>query len=144
MIDVQGKSLQQISDEIAEALIRQGVQCRNNITDLCVYGNSEGQHCAVGMIIPEDEVWAFEVEGQVYNLLNYGYVRFETGHRDTPFWFSFLNENKEFFNLIQHLHDTSSVSSRKVFAERVSELYKIDMKAWDDWINLGGSEQIQQ
>jgi len=126
MITTEGKTLQQVSDELAETLINQGERCVGVVG--CVYGNGRGQHCAVGWLLPEDpELMQFK--GPLHDL-----IVEQTGLGPNE---SFLKKNVKFLDYIQSLHDAKTKRYRKRIVGRVSEEFDLDMTAWQPWVDMG-------
>lgn len=125
MIELKNKTLQQISDEIAEVLIKQGEVCRG-FGVFCQYG-FEGKHCAVGHCLP-NTVEFMTYQGEVGDLLTDFSSDCENVENLT-----IIKDNYQFFESIQTFHDSSLVYKIQNHISIIKTMYKINLDAWLPW-----------
>jgi len=127
MINVKGKTVQQVSDEIAAKLIQQGR--RSMDAQQCEYQDSRGNHCSVGWLLEKGSE-AMQFDGSLEDLIK---NQHHLGVND-----GFICENFEFLQVLQALHDSEKEDRPEIvgvdseFQEMIGD---IDMAAWDKWIN---------
>ena len=134
MITTTGKSVQQVLDELAVTLIKQGRRCLKNTGHLtngevCVYGDNNGNHCGIGWLLPCDRLDLMLYMGSLSTLLD---ENIDLGPND-----SFIRKNKSLLSLIQSLHDLKSYIYRRITSEKISSNFGINMSSWTRWIELG-------
>jgi hypothetical protein len=103
MIYTEGKSLVEVVNEVVEAMIKQGCQSlSSNVNTLCAYGDSKGNHCAIGWLLPEKNHLMMDYNDSLQILV----MDFENlGPND-----SFIRENKSKLMELQGFHDTANPS----------------------------------
>lgn len=132
MITTEDKTLQEVSDEIAAALIAQGKRCMS-IEGRCAYGDNQGNHCAVGWLLPPERDDLMAYIGGVPTLVD----TFEDlGPND-----EFIREHVELLSHIQDAHDASSgVRLHNAIARSLNAAFgnndKYSIAAWTPWIEL--------
>lgn len=125
MISTEGKTIQQVSDEIAAALIKQGKPCLRNYG--CAYGDNLGNHCAVGWLLPKDSEFMYSTENVNELARKKNYLGKNT---------DFIKNNTQFLSLIQKLHDGGATRTRLRIAGDLEDSFGIDTTAWQPWIDL--------
>lgn len=128
MIDTTGKTFQEVSDELAEVLIKQGKRCMNNMGKCC-YADGKGNHCAIGHLIDKSY---YHSPGGVHNLVHAAKNRESTlgiNHK-------FIEDNMSILGLYQSLHDHSTKYVRANIIKKIKRK-GINMDAWIPWIELG-------
>jgi hypothetical protein len=124
--DVDKMTLQEAMDYSINKLVKQGRRCR--IENECAYGNSKGQHCAVGWLLDEDNDGLMNAEGGIYVLM--------TDHRAAlP---KLILENEAAFIEFQKFHDFESFGSRSRYLLEI-EGYGIDVdtnRNWKKWLEM--------
>lgn len=121
-------NLQESFDYTVNKMVEQGTQCMDD-DESCVYGNSEGQHCAVGWLLDHSNKLLMSHSGTVKSLIEeYADIVPEV-----------IKENVECFNLIQTLHDFDGVETRRGIATKINELYSLDISNpnLEIWIKMG-------
>ena len=126
MITYTGKTLQQISDETAAALIKQGGQCKDPDGD-CVYGDGNGNHCAIGLGLPADNDNLMGFTGGVSELIR----DFDDIGENTQV----IKSNAEFFDDLQSAHDTVTNNLNRHLG-KLKDWHGIDTSAWKGWRKL--------
>jgi hypothetical protein len=121
MINTTGKTLQQVSDEIAGKLIKQGKQCL--LGNGCAYGDGEGNHCGIGWLLDESDEAVMRYVGGVNSLLGH--------HSDLGSNDAFIRENYGVLDRVQLLHDDPSHS----FHARTA-ITNLNLDAWQPWLDL--------
>lgn len=101
MILTQGKTLQEVVDDIAAVMIQQGCLCLND--ELCAYGNEQGEHCPVGHLLPEDREELMSSPQGVRGLCE---LYPDLGPND-----QFIRDNIEAMEDLQRLHDGSAADN---------------------------------
>jgi hypothetical protein len=135
MIDTTGKTLQEVSDEIAAKLIEQGersVRATHLGANRCAYSDGEGRHCAIGWLLNPRNGGAMSFVGGVGGLRFGGFLSREPAE-------SFINEHMGTLRIIQALHDNTTKVGRQREVGRLSSR-GIDTKAWKPWVALGKKE----
>lgn len=108
MIITQDKTVSDVVIEILERLLEQGSRCvisaePGDENDTCIYGDAEGNHCAVGLLLPEGNKDLMEFEGSLGTLM-FNYTDKGTlGPND-----SFIRDNTVLLESLQDLHDRPS------------------------------------
>ena len=125
--NVDKMTLQQAMDYSINKLVEQGRRCR--IANECAYGNSKGQHCAVGWLLDEDNDDLMNAEGSIGLLM--------TDHRAAlP---KLMLENEAAFREFQNFHDSELRRYRSHLLLEI-EGYGIDVDAnpnWKKWVEMG-------
>jgi hypothetical protein len=122
MIDTTGKTLQQVSNEIAGRLIKQGKKCTANDDNSCVYGDGEGNHCGIGWLLDSTSKEVMSFVGNITSLL--------TDHDHLGINDAFLREHQSILGDIQLLHDMP----RDLHAR--ANLDSLNLDAWQPWFDL--------
>jgi len=102
MITTAGKSANQVINEVFEKLIAQGGQCIDG--DDCAYGDDEGNHCAVGWLLPESNGHLMMSNKDIHGIIK---VYDDLGPND-----KFIRANGDLLDAVQTLHDASKLSAR--------------------------------
>lgn len=126
MIDTTNKTLQQVSDEIAKALIKQGKQCVDSNGD-CVYQDDLGNHCAVGFLL-ESGSGIMGYDGSLQPLLS-DFEATELGVNGR-----FLHDNWQALKVIQCIHDANDRRTAQRNADQLEKYHNVDVSAWSEWI----------
>jgi len=130
MINTEGLTLQQVSDSVAKALIDQGCQSVSSLDDSCMYGDGNGNHCAVGMMISPSNEMAMELGGGVTTLLSSGFIDDEEN-------FEFIRDNVPFLDQLQELHDAGTTTCFNIAEKKLnSDDFKINTYAWSGWKDI--------
>lgn len=130
MILTEGKTIQQVSDEIAKALIKQGKRCYSSAVGGCVFSDGEGNYCAIGLVLPEDDEKIIRFIGGLSDLL-------ETfGSENLGPNGAFIKKNLTTFYSFLGLHDNQLRKNREVVADNLISK-GIDITAWQPWIEMG-------
>ena len=126
MIDTTNKILQQVFDEIAAALIKQGKKCVDDNGN-CVYQDDDGNHCAIGhLLVPNSKAMEF---GTSLDDMLEDFDEDEIGVNS-----GFLHENRKMLSLIQCIHDAPHKAIAIGHAKRLELQHNIDISAWSEWI----------
>ncbi len=97
MITTQGKTNVEVYTEVLEALVEQGKQCLNE-DDECIYGDTDGNHCGFGWLLPDDNMELMNSDLAANDLIR----RFSNlGPND-----GFMRENSYELLRFQGLHDS--------------------------------------
>jgi len=131
MIDTTGKTIQQVSDEIAVALIKQGDRCVND-NGGCMY-EKDGMHCAIGWLIPKDSD-AMMCKNGAFSLMTEHFNELGVNAE-------FIKENIDVLEVLQAIHDSNTREGR-IEELKDSNLTNIDMSAWHDWIHRDGELKL--
>ena len=131
MIITEGKTIQQVSDEIAAKLIVQGHRCilRSvpGIGSMCSYNDGNGNHCAIGWLLPEDHR-CNEHHGGINSLIS---TWEDIGTND-----QFIRDNWEILEVLQDVHDNPSQLEITFL-----ECNGLDMTAWGEWISMDHTQR---
>jgi hypothetical protein len=119
MINTTGKTIQQVSDEIAGKLIKQGKQCL--LGDGCAYGDGQGNHCGIGWLLEESNEAVMSSEGDLNDL--------QLTHNDLGINDAFIRENYGVLGRIQGLHDSPQYGYG-------GKLNNLNLDAWQPWFDL--------
>jgi len=137
MIDTTGKTLQEVSDEIAGKLIEQGSRCVRsensefpNADVRCAYSDGEGNHCAIGWLLdPKNEaVMSF---GGGLDSMSLAELISEEPNKE------FISENREALIVIQRIHDHPRKEGRRDNLGVLAIEHGLDTSAWLPWVELG-------
>lgn len=121
--------LQEIVDYAVKKIVEQGGRCLNGLGN-CAYGDYEGNHCAVGWLLDEDNNSHMCATGGVGNLIN--------AHEHDPYFPRVFKENKYLFQELQRFHDAKFICKR-ILARGSLAKYDIDTsgKHFQQWVNMG-------
>jgi len=128
MISTKGKTLVEVLNEIAEALIKQGKQA-TNCFETCVYEDTEGNHCAIGFLLEEHG----DCMGLAGGLES---TSFQEALRREP-QREFIELHQRALSILQELHDACSMMAREDVLLRLEELVGEDLPAFQPWVMLG-------
>lgn len=129
MINTTGKTLQQVSDEIAAVLIKQGKRCTvDEFHNQCAYGDKLGNHCAVGHLLPSSDTTIMDYEGSVKSMIR-KFESVELGVNGR-----FINENIAFLKNIQAIHDTLGIINVADNINHLAKSFDLNVSAWDGWV----------
>ena len=132
MIDTTGKTLQEVSDEIAAKLIEQGERCVNS-SGYCQYSNDKGQHCAVGWLLPEDDPRLMSTIGSVNDLLTFDNL----GVND-----AFIRKHCKPLKWLQAFHDEENANNTEEYLDPCQsniehyDLHGLDFSAWEGVVEV--------
>jgi len=131
MINTKGLTTQQVIDEIARALIKQGEQCYSPEANNCLYGDGD-KHCAVGFLLPPDNKEMMEFEGDVECLAQ----EFDNlGLNDY-----FIRTEILLLSLIQVIHD-SPIDRIKYHIKGINTFRpELDTALFNGWYKIRGGE----
>lgn len=132
MITTEGKTLQQVSDEIAAKLIAQRKPCMLENPERCVYGDKNGNHCAVGWLLPENNPELMGSSSGVKSLttkVQRGLIHLGKNQK-------FIIKHADALSVMQSLHDIKDPASRQYSADQLTQEHGLDMAAWQPWINM--------
>lgn len=99
MILCNDRPIEEVLEEGFAALVEQGGQCMASYPGFsgCAYGNDKGQHCLVGLFLPEEDDRCMSFQGDLGELLASG-IDLGQNH-------DYIEEHKDVFYLAQTLHD---------------------------------------
>lgn len=139
MIITEGKTLQQVVNEIAEKLIQQGKPCikLSSPVTACAYGDNKGNHCAIGWLLPEERDDLMMDGGNVSQLVDY---YDDLGPND-----DFIRENEVFLFFLQGIHDAVTGACRTLQTVelgwgsqvRLAERAGVDISPLKDFFFMG-------
>ena len=132
MIDTTGKTIQQVSDEIAAKVIGQGGQSISS-NGFCLYDDEKGRHCAVGWLMEKGSD-AMKKLGGLSDLLERP-TDIDFGVND-----EFIRENKTVLCVLQSLHDSRYKRYRLDSIRCLKVDHEIDTTAWTPWVEMGKCE----
>ena len=124
MIVTKDKTLEMITEEIFAALVKQGGQCLANGS--CAYGNSLGQHCAVGFLLPPGSRAMAAVDTSVRGLVDEYEYSEELGPNS-----EFMRGNLNFLEDLQKLHDETA--PQDALTQFVTN-YKFTTPSLNQWV----------
>ena len=101
MISTIGKTKEEVVSEMFQQLVMQGKQCVD-IVHACRYGNDDGDHCAVGFLLDEEDEGLMESGMSADDLIDSEYGAL--GEND-----NFMQENKLLLCQCQEIHDAITV-----------------------------------
>lgn len=96
MINTDGKTVQQVITEVLEKFIDQGKRCTRGGN--CVYGDDQGNHCAIGWLLPDDREDLMKFEGSLSSLVT---EVDDLGPNDV-----FIQNHFGVLNVLQLFHDS--------------------------------------
>jgi hypothetical protein len=129
--DVDKMTLQEALDYSINKLVEQGGQCM--VESGCAYGNSKGQHCAVGWLLDEDNVKLMNYPGDVDGLV-------DVFKGDVP---ELIPLKRDVFQNFQNLHDSNykkGTDSRAIYLDSLNRIHGIDITTnpnWKKWLEMG-------
>lgn len=126
-------TLQQACDYVIDRLVEQDSQCKALVhgTANCVYGNAEGQHCAIGWLMDESNeiLMAFEGGVESLNSEHYGIIP------------GILHTHENLFDLIQTFHDSDYMTGRLDALIDIKSYdesgVSFDNPNWEKWVSMG-------
>lgn len=118
-MNIQQFSPQEACDYAVQKIVEQRVPCTEH--EVCMYGNKQGHHCAIGWLLDPNEKELMSYRGTTH-LLSNQYVR----------------ENIEIFSALQKFHDSESTRNR-LYARGDLQKLGIDTSGthWQAWVDLG-------
>lgn len=122
------KSVQEACDYAVLKIVEQGGQCHNGMQH-CMYGNEEGQHCAIGWLLDPDNENLMDFDGGIVELAD------ETEEL-IP---NIIKNNLYVFGVLQDFHDGESICGRKMALEQLHNYYNIDISKpqYQQWVDMG-------
>lgn len=125
MINTEGKTLSQVCKEIGEALVKQGSRCMTGTdSGSCAYGDGQGNHCAIGHLLPEDNWGLMGFEGGLVSLM---------GNENLGPNGEFIREHSDVLTSIQSVHDRSGIRG----IQRAVGTLPVDLRPlFDAWVSL--------
>ena len=128
--DVNNCTLQEACDYVVTRLVEQGDRCMKE--DNCVYGDGNGNHCAVGWLLDHSDN---DLMGRTVTI--YGLVEF---YRDkVPM---IIKRNIEVFELLQSFHDSMQKHQRILILQRLKEHIDVSNPVYSKWVDLGYPRNI--
>ena len=67
--DLDTCTVQEACDYAVYKIVEQGEQCTTEGTNMCLYSDGEGNHCAVGWLLDPEDKELMEVEGSVKGIV---------------------------------------------------------------------------
>jgi len=133
--DVDKLTLQEACDYAIAKLVEQGCRCmeQNKFckeAPSCSYGNDEGQHCAIGWLLDEEDPALMRFEANLYGLL-----RSESLQDKIP---DVIKLNYEALEAFQQLHDARRLCNREEAFDKLDTY--IDVKTnpnYQKWVDMG-------
>ena len=127
MIRTEGKSNQEIVDEIFEVLVKQGKRCMKN--GVCAHADGEGNHCAFGLLLDP---------------ANKEIMRFDEDSLSTVIKFpdnlgpnsKFINSNLEMISILQEIHDAEHHDHSGFRLSLLSKKFNIKSEWADKWVAM--------
>lgn len=127
--EVDKLTLQEAMDYAVQKIVEQGVQCMTANGDRCLYGDDQGNHCAIGWLFDETDPVLMGSQSGVYELLaEYGeYIP------------ALIHAHASAFTRLQEFHDTKHKHERELHLESLRDWHSIDVSAphWQQWIDMG-------
>lgn len=122
------KSVQEACDYAVLKIVEQEGQCLNGMQH-CIYGNEEGQHCAVGWLLDPNNENLMNFDGGIVELVD------ET-EQPIP---NIIKNNLDVFGVLQDFHDNDSICGRKMALEQLYNVHNIDISKpqYQQWIEMG-------
>lgn len=119
-------NVQEACDYAVQKIVEQGERCTSGRE--CRYGNSLGQHCAVGWLLDHDDEFVMNYKGTVKSLI------MARPHLLLP---EVISENLEVFQKLQIFHDCECLHA-VITARKDLEALGIDTSKpqWDDWVGM--------
>ncbi len=134
MIDTTGKTISQVVHEVMEKLVQQGKRCMSGETGQCMYGDGEGNHCAIGWLLPEDDSTLMSFTGGIDNLV-------EISNSDADYTLginsAFIVEHRGILFILQNLHDNVPRTFRTRHTKDLLALGVKNTPLFQQWIDLG-------
>jgi hypothetical protein len=121
MIDTTGKTIQQVSDEIAGKLIKQGKRCIQGDNGRCVYGDGLGNHCGIGWLLDASND---SIMGNWRGVQCLSNSSIDLGIND-----AFIREHYGVLGWIQDLHDSPQY-------RHGGKVTSLNLDAWQPWFDL--------
>lgn len=134
--NVETATLQEAVDYSVQQIVKQGGQCMGTDMDgneSCMYGNGEGQHCAVGWLLDPEQSILMEMENSVKGLCapaNLSVVAL------VP---ALVRENQDTLQELQRFHDYDSKVSRHDAMTKLNHHNRIDTTGewFKQWVDMG-------
>ena len=126
-VEVNKLSIGEVLNYACSKIVEQGYRCMKD--GVCMYGDPEGGHCAVGWLLDHDNEELMDYEGPVAELLK------EHGD-EVP---KFIEDNLEAFEALQSFHDLQGWECRKDALQdlRLITDLVLDEPHWQEWIEMG-------
>ena len=123
--EVDAMTVQQAIEYSLDKLVKQGKRCVNKSD--CMYGDKEGNHCAIGWLLDSDNKSLMSNGGAVTDLDDV---------RTVP---KLIRDNIETFSFFQQFHDSAYMKHRGMYKGNLRDL-GIDTSHpnFQAWIDLGG------
>jgi hypothetical protein len=128
--DVDKMTLQEAMDYSINKLVEQGGQCTLRGSGGCAYGNSKGQHCAIGWLLDEDNKGLMQADGSSDKMIRDYY----------PYIPDLIKKNRDLFFYFQIFHDEDEKNCRSDKLNEMAKDYGIDVETnpnWNKWVEMG-------
>jgi hypothetical protein len=107
---------QEVFDQVAEHLLKQGKRCQDSDNKFCVYRNDEGLKCAAGCLIGDDE-YNFSLESNTW----FDLTRF----KKVP------KTHDHLIRELQKIHDEYDVFQWREELATIAQLFQLDCAVID-------------
>ena len=130
MITTEGKTVEEVVDEIFIKLNKQGHRSMKRIgppersIHQCAYSDDKGGHCAVGWLLDPDNEEAMNFGGSITGL---SAKKLGSNRK-------FIEDNIELMGVMQRIHDSTDKTAMTAGKQRLKELCTIPESA-NTWIN---------
>ena len=131
MISVKDKSVEEVVDVIFTALVKQGRRCVNKIGE-CVYVSPEGDHCAVGFLIPETKEFEpmMNFRAGIHGLILGVYPSLGVKHKNLEF----IKDNQSLMSCVQNIHDASNLFEVEDGVAQLKKRFGIELDSINQWV----------
>ena len=123
MIEVVGRPVVDVVEDIIEALIKQGTRCVRANTDICLYDDGNGKHCAVGFIVPPE--WdVSDIDSDVAEMIDLiEETRIDAVQRsETTDILDWMRDHLEVLLCLQMIHDYDESADSSIVDIRITHL----------------------
>ena len=128
MIETKNKTMEEVADEIFEALVIQGKQCKSSSS--CLYVDDDDNHCAVGFLLADSESLR-GYEGDVVQMIA------DLDESELGPNVDFIKDNMGVMEKLQGLHDSNLKVERGRIADDLVQANHV-YSAWImQWARMG-------
>lgn len=124
--DVDKMTVQEAMDYAVQKIVEQGKRCVG-AQNSCWYADGQGNHCAIGWLLDEDDEFLMNSGGDIVSLCDV----------NPDFIPELILNNKDLFAQLQHFHDTDKVWKKRIGMSYL-EAAGIDTSKphWQQWLKM--------
>ena len=125
----QFRTAQEACDYSVQKLVEQGGRCYDVVNTMCMHGDGQGNHCAIGWLLDPNNK---ELMGYTSTIR----ILVDDFQDEIP---QIIKDNVKLFGTLQDFHDEDYSIIREMCRDGLRDNYKIDTSAphWQQWVDMG-------